>query len=144
MWYNKTVPEREGHTLTGGSQQLERVDTMTTKMTKKDYFNALLTYVPADRADLTAFIARELEALSKKNTNTKAAQESAAKNADVSAKLLEIMVGRPEHTVSELTYFVGDPDVSTQRVAIVLASLVSAGKVERVEKGRKAYFKLVG
>lgn len=113
------------------------------KMTKKDFFNELLNYVPADKVELCNFIHHELDILAKKNTNSKTAIESAEKNAAVSEKLLEIMANKPDPlTISELTHFIGNPDVSTQRVAVVMASLVSAGKAIRSEDGRKARFKL--
>ena len=117
------------------------------KMTKRDYFNTLLT-IDAVKSNpaLVEFVEHELELLAKKNasgsgkmTATQIANES------IKAEILECMANEPNRmfTISEMQKsFDCCAELSNQRISALVRQLVNDEKVVRIEDKRKAYFKI--
>ena len=118
------------------------------KMTKKDYFNALIDVVEGydvDNKDMyIEFLNHEIELLSKKSTaKTKTQKENEVLIEDVYKVLAEI--GRPV-TITEVIQNAGDSVVATmtnQKVSALMKILKNAGRVVRVDDKKKAYFSIV-
>lgn len=125
-----------------------------TKMTKRDYFNALSEIVkstnPANSADLLAFINHEVELLDKKNSY-KSSNPTKAQlaNEGLKATLLEVMaeVDKPA-TITELQRadtrlaFDENGSISNQRLSALLRQMIDSGTVVRTTEKKKAYFSL--
>ena len=126
-----------------------------TKMTKRDYFNALSEIVkntkPANSADLLTFIDHEVELLDKKNSY-KSSNPTKAQlaNEGLKATLLEVMaeVDKPA-TITELqkadTRLSVDEKgetISNQRLSALLRQMIDSGTVVRTTEKKKAYFSL--
>lgn len=117
------------------------------KMTKKDYFNALIDVVEGydvDNKDMyIEFLNHEIELLSKKSTaKTKTQKENEVLIEDVYKVLAEI--GRPV-TITEVIQNAGDSVVATmtnQKVSALMKILKNAGRVVRVDDKKKAYFSI--
>lgn len=115
---------------------------MATKMTKRDYFNALRAIV-ADNAELTAFIDYELELLDRKSSRgskkpTKTQLENEKLKADIMVTLTEadtmlnikeLMAVCP--TITEL---------SNQKITHLLTPLVNEGKLVKTYVKKVPYF----
>ena len=114
------------------------------KMTKRDYFNALLA-IPAVNADsaLTDFINHELELLAKKNSAEKKPTAVQVANDGIKSAIVEGMEPNRLYTITELIKEIPEcADMTNQRVSALVRQLKDDGKVERVEEKRKAYFRL--
>ena len=120
---------------------------MTEKMTKRDWYNEMLTLVEAsdyeNKADAIAFINHEVELLNKRTGRsgmTKTQKENVAVMEQIKEALSE--AGRPV-TISEL---MGINEVmgnySNQKLSALVRQLVKAGEVVRTEDKKKAYFSL--
>lgn len=117
-----------------------------TKSVEKMTYVTALTYV-LENATLPTEVAEKLEALKaqqvKRNSADKKPTKTQVANEVTKELVLEVLreVGE-KLTVSELQ--TKHPDLtamSNQKVAALVRQLVKEGKVERVEEGRKAYFK---
>ena len=122
----------------------------TTKMTKKDYFKALLAIeeVNANSA-MVNFINHEIELLEKKNGKrkpTKTQEENEiikelildkmAENVNQLFTATEIMKAiQPKIEVVELT---------NQKVSALIRQLIEVNLVKRIVDKRKTYFQIVG
>jgi hypothetical protein len=117
------------------------------KMTKRDYFNALLT-IDAVKSNpaLVEFVEHELELLAKKNASGSGKMTATqVANEGIKAEILECMANEPNRmfTISEMQKsFDCCAEMSNQRVSALVRQLVNDGKVERIEDKRKAYFKI--
>lgn len=112
------------------------------KMTKKDYFNALLKLdsVKAN-ADLVKFIEHELELLAKKNSAEKKQTATQKANEGVKSVILETL-GNSSMTITEMQKANADlAELSNQKISALLKQLVESGSVVREEIKRKAHFK---
>ena len=113
-----------------------------TKMTKKDYFNAvisLLDYVPFDNIDadlppqeeIVKFCKNEIDLLYKKSAKAKdKAAEKKAKMDDLTVAILNFLDGCDEPaTINTIVAAVGDafPDITNAKVSSRLSPLVKAG-----------------
>lgn len=110
-----------------------------TKMTKRDYFNQILSKYPLT-ADEKAFIDHELELLDRKNASGGAKVPTATQKANegLKSEILDIMASDTRYTVSELDKMLGIG--SPNKTNALVKQLKDAGLVIRtVEKGR-AYF----
>lgn len=122
--------------------------TNTKKMTKKDYFNALLN-IPevGTSAELVAFIDHELELLEKKSekkSENKKPTATQIENEKLKEAIMEYMKPEVLYAIKELLENIEDCDgFSTPKMSALLHSLAKEGKVERVEEKRKIYWKLV-
>ena len=119
----------------------------TTKMTKAQKF-AMLRAIPAvaENAMLVEFIDHELELLSKKNSAEKKPTAQQTANAGIQSAILSAMSAEPNRlfTITELIKSVPEcAELTNQRVSALVRQLVDAGKVERTEEKRKAFFRFL-
>lgn len=119
----------------------------TKKMTKKDYFNTLLSLseVKSNPA-LVEFIEHELELLAKKNSAEKKPTAQQVANQGVAEAIVAHMSADPTRlfTITELIKEVpACADLTNQRVSAIVRGLIGVS-VERVEEKRKAYFRALG
>jgi Cft2 family RNA processing exonuclease len=117
------------------------------KMTKKDYFNALLNVEGVkSNENLVKFINHELELLAKKNASgTGKMTASQLVNEGIKNEILECMASEPNRlfTISEMQkVFPCCAELSNQKLSALIRQLMTDGKVERVEEKRKAYFRI--
>ena len=133
-------------------KNLKEVDTMSTtkKLTKKDYFSTLRTYVeslgdakigdlPAD--DVLAFIDHEVELLAKKSGGEKKPTAKQTENDGIKQTIIDGMAQNRLYTITEVQKEIC-PDLSNQRVSALMRQLKDENKVVRTEDKRKAYFSL--
>ena len=114
------------------------------KMTKRDYFNALLA-IPAVNADsgLTDFINHELELLAKKNSAEKKPTAVQVVNDGIKSAILAGMTPGTLYIITDLIKTIPEcAELTNQRVSALVRQL-SPDYIERVEEKRKAYFRLV-
>lgn len=117
---------------------------MTNKITKSDRFNEILTMIPADRDDLRDFINHELELLTKKNSSDKKPTKNQRENEVIKNDIILNLISDKQMTISEM--MAADETLSSmtnQKIASLVRQLLLAGKVERIEDKRKAYFKAI-
>ena len=116
-----------------------------TKMTKRDYFNSLLSLseVQADET-LVSFINHELELLSKKNSSEKKPTATQIANDSLKVAITNYLSEGGKHTISEMLAEVPALEgMQNQKVSALMRQLIADGQVERVEIKRKAYFRKV-
>ena len=116
------------------------------KMTKRDYFNALLNIADVKaNAEMVAFIEHELELLAKKNSAEKKPTAVQVANEGIKDVILETLENADRMmTISEMQKANEElGELSNQRISALIKQLLNDGKVERIEDKRKAYFKLV-
>ena len=118
----------------------------TTKMTKRDYFNAILavlaTVKDTDVSGLTAFVNHEIELLENKRSTakpTKTQTENLAVKETIVSVLKEI--GKPV-TITEMQKFSAElAEFSCQKLSALLKQLVENDKtVTKVTEKKKTYF----
>lgn len=134
---------------------------MAEKMTKRDYFGALKSIIEGqaeinNKADIIAFIDKEVALLDKKSDKSKETKTKKANDA-IQAAILTVLadVGKPS-TISELmedtrlaTYTEEDKDgvqvlkMSNQKLSAIMKKLVDGGQVIKTEDKKKSYFSLV-
>ena len=128
----------------------KEVDIMTnTKMTKKDYFKALLAIeeVKANSA-IVDFINHEIELLEKKNSNRKPSKAQ-AENENIKELILDKMGENVNQlfTATEIMKAIQpnvEIELTNQKVSALLRQLVADDMVKRVEDKRKTYFQIIG
>ena len=115
---------------------------MQNKMTKKDYFKAImaLEQVSANK-DFADFLQHEIDLLDKKATNkkpTKVQEENVAIKNEIVATLTD--------EGATVTDIMGKSEtlkaLSNQRVSALLRQLVDEGKAYKYAEGKKSLFKL--
>jgi len=113
----------------------------TKKMTKKDYFKALLAIDEvADNEELVKFINHELELLGKK-ADKKPTKEQEA-NKVLMDKIVAVMTSEGA-TASDIAKKSDDlKDLSNQKVSSMLRKLVEDGRVVKYAEGKKSLFRL--
>lgn len=121
--------------------------TKTTKLTKAQKFT-MLRAIPAvaENPVLVEFIDHEVELLSKKNSAEKKPTAQQTANAGIQSAILSAMSAEPNRlfTITELIKSVpACADLTNQRVSALVRQLVDAGKVERTEEKRKAFFRFL-
>ena len=120
---------------------------MTKKMTKKDYFTALLAIEQIrENEELSAFINHELEQLEKKSSGKRAETENQKNNEEIKSKILSVLSTEKEMSISDIQKAGGDSlsGLSNQKMNALILQLKKAEKVERVEIKGRAYFVLAG
>ena len=111
------------------------------KMTKRDYFTAIL-----NKYDLTAgeksFIEHELELLAKKNSSEKKPTAQQVANEGLKSVILNVLTENGGlMTITDIQKSSAElADLSNQRISAIVRQMVGI-TVERVEDKRKAYFK---
>ena len=110
------------------------------KMTKRDYFTAILSKYNLT-ADEKAFVEHELELLAKKNSAEKKPTAQQTANESVKQNILNGMEVNRLYTVTEIQKSIPEcAELSNQRVSALLRQMVLDGAVVRTEDKRKAYF----
>ena len=118
----------------------------TTKMTKRDYFNAILavlaTVEDTDVSGLTAFVNHEIELLENKRSSTKPTKTQ-TENLAVKETIVSVLkeIGKPV-TITEIQKFSVDlAEFSCQKLSALLKQLVENDKtVTKVTEKKKTYF----
>lgn len=132
--------------------------TSTVRLTKRDFFNAILSKVDMDAtydiskgdatvkvsgADVAGFLNHELELLDRKNTVDKKPTATQVANEGIKADIkafLDVHKGE-KFTVSALMKSVpAIADASNQKVSSLVRQMVLDGQADRIEDKRKAYF----
>ena len=132
--------------------------TSTVRLTKRDFFNAILSKVDMDAtydiskgdatvkvsgADVAGFLNHELELLDRKNTVDKKPTATQVANEGIKADIKAFLDAHKgeKFTVSALMKSVpAIADASNQKVSSLVRQMVIDGLVERIEDKRKAYF----
>jgi hypothetical protein len=116
-------------------------------MTKKDYFNELLTIKEvADNEKLVAFIEHELELLAKKNSTASGDKKLTAtqkENEGIKQAILDFMEPNRLYTITEILKgceACREKEMSNQRVSSLVRQLKDAEKVTRIEDKKRALF----
>ena len=128
-------------------------NTKTTKLTKRDHFNTLLSITEvAENPVLVAFIEHELELLDKKNAADRKPTAVQVANEGLREAILDFMEEGKSYTVSDLIKQVpACADLSQSKVSAILRPLLLVtakgeanpdGVLDRYEEKGKAYFKL--
>ena len=118
----------------------------TTKMTKRDYFNAILavlaTVEDTDVSGLTAFVNHEIELLENKRSTTKPTKTQ-TENLAVKETIVSVLkeIGKPV-TITEMQKFSADlAEYSCQKLSALLKQLVENDKtVTKLTEKKKTYF----
>ena len=118
----------------------------TTKMTKRDYFNAILavlaTVEDTDVSGLTAFVNHEIELLENKRSTAKPTKTQ-TENLAVKETIVSVLkeMGKPA-TISEMQKFSAElAEFSCQKLSALLKQLVENDKtVTKVTEKKKTYF----
>ena len=132
--------------------------TSSVRLTKRDFFNAILSKVDMDAtydiskgdatikvsgADVAGFLNHELELLDRKNTVDKKPTATQVANEGIKADIkafLDTHKGE-KFTVSALMKSVPSiADASNQKVSSLVRQMVLDGQADRIEDKRKAYF----
>jgi hypothetical protein len=112
------------------------------KMTKRDYFTAILEKYPLS-ADEKAFVEHELELLAKKNASDKKPTAQQTANEGIKTAILEGMTSGRFYTVTEIQKeILKGEELSNQKVSALIRQLKDAGLVVKTEDKRKSYFSL--
>lgn len=132
--------------------------TSTVRLTKRDYFNAILSKVDMDAtydiskgdatvkvsgADVAGFLNHELELLDRKNTVDKKPTATQVANEGIKADIKAFLDAHKgeKFTVSALMKSVpAIADASNQKVSSLVRQMVLDGQADRIEDKRKAYF----
>lgn len=112
----------------------------TTKTTKREYINRILTYVHDEDKP---YLLNELALLDKKSTAEKKPTAVQVANEGIKAEIAEGMTANTIYTVTDIQK--GIPacaELSNQRVSALLRQMVEAGVIVRTEDKRKAHFSL--
>ena len=123
---------------------------MTKKMTKKDYYNVLLSIAEVKANDsLVKFIENELELLAKKNNGDRKPTAAQKANEDLKAFILEEMTANPNklYTATDVMKAVQplvDYELSNQKISALLRTLGDKGtdEVKKIVDKRKSYFQI--
>lgn len=116
----------------------------TKKVTKKDNFAKVLSYIPATEVELVEFIQKEIDALVKKsNTKSKAEKEKQAQNEELKNTLLRVLGSLDEPvSVTQLMEYEEFAGLSNQKISALLRQMKLEGTVIRTEEKKKAYFSI--
>ena len=113
----------------------------TKKMTKRDYFTAIMSKYPLT-AEEKAFVEHELELLEKKNSSEKKPTAQQVANDGIKTAILEGMAPNRLYTITEIQKEIPEcAELSNQRVSALMRQMVG-NEIVRTEDKRKAYFSL--
>lgn len=126
--------------------------TNTTKMTKASAFSIALELVNQsahpDKVAVAEKIAKEIENLGKKNSNSGKPTKAQQENALIAQDMAEWMADQPDRLFSITELSKECPAVlgfNPQKIRPMLTGLIKSGQVERTEgKGGKPMFQFVG
>lgn len=113
----------------------------TKKMTKRDYFTAILSKYPLTEAE-KAFVEHELELLAKKNSSEKKPTAQQVVNEGIKAAIVAGMTSNRLYTITEIQKEIPEcAELSNQRISALIRQMVG-NEIVRTEDKRKAYFSL--
>ena len=111
------------------------------KMTKRDYFTAILSKYPLTDAEKD-FVNHELELLEKKNSAEKKPTAQQVANEGIKAAIVAGMTPNRLYTITEIQKEIPEcAELSNQRVSALIRQMVG-NEIVRTEDKRKAYFSL--
>ena len=114
--------------------------TNSPKMTKRDYFNRILSYA---KDEDKAFLLHELELLEKKNSTPHKPTATQVANEGIKDTILAVLADGTPRTIGEICKADASlSELSSQRVSALVKQLRDSGAVKREEIKRKAYFSL--
>lgn len=114
----------------------------TTKMTKRDYFTAILAKYPLTD-DEKAFVEHELELLTKKNSADKKPTAQQVANDGIKTAIADGMTANRLYTVTELIKEIPEcAELTNQRGSALLRQMIADGTVIKTVDKRKSYFQL--
>ena len=114
---------------------------MANKMTKRDYFNAILAKYPLTD-DEQKFVQNELDLLAKKNASKKPTATQVA-NEGIKTAILDNLDKGAKYTITDIMKLVPEcTDLTNQKVSAIVRQMVDDGTIVRIEDKRKAYFKI--
>ena len=127
---------------------MKGIDTMTKKMTKKDYFEILKGAYPKDANnynEMIEFINHEIELLEKKSSQGKKPTANQMENEGFLEIIQNILQeSNKAMTISDIQNANEELPTSNQRMSALMKKLVESGVVEKTYEKRKPYFKWVG
>ena len=127
---------------------MKGIDTMTKKMTKKDYFEILKGAYPKDANnynEVIEFINHEIELLEKKSSQGKKPTANQMENEGFLEIIQNILQGSDKAmTISDIQNANEELPTSNQRMSALMKKLFESGVVEKTYEKRKPYFKWVG
>ena len=140
LWYNKYIKRKENLTNQNG------IDTMANKkMTKKDYFNALLA-MPEVQAntEMVEFLEHEIDLLTRKNSGERKPTATQKANEVIKAAIFEGMEDNRCYSITEMIKEIPEcNELSNQKVAVLVRQLMDDGKVEKIVEKRRSLFRKV-
>lgn len=113
---------------------------MTTKMTKRDHFNRILSYAHEEDKE---FIQHEIELLNKKNSAERKPTAKQIANEGIKTAIGEWMEQGSLYASADVTK--GCPaceGLTAQRVSALLTQMVASGVLTRTEDKRKSFYSL--
>lgn len=115
----------------------------TSKMTKKDYFNAIRAIV-IDNQELVDFIDREIELLNRKSSSKRKPTERQIENEGLKNLIIEtLMKNDTLMSIPELQAAIpAFADFKPQKISALLIALRKEKKVKRIHVKKVAYFTL--
>ena len=127
---------------------MKGIDTMTKKMTKKDYFEILKGAYPKDANnynEVIEFINHEIELLERKSSQGKKPTANQMENEGFLEIIQNILQeSNKAMTISDIQNANEELPTSNQRMSALMKKLVESGVVEKAYEKRKPYFKWVG
>ena len=127
---------------------MKGIDTMTKKMTKKDYFEILKGAYPKSANnynEVIEFINHEIELLEKKSSQGKKPTANQMENEGFLEIIQNILQeSNKAMTISDIQNANEELPTSNQRMSALMKKLVESGVVEKNYEKRKPYFKWVG
>ena len=109
------------------------------RMTKRELFASVLTYLPAGAVAERELIEKAIARLETKRAGSGKPTAKQMANESMKAAIVEFMLPEEKYTIAQLMDVVGE---SNQKVSALMAQLVKAGVVIRGEEKRKAFFVL--
>lgn len=125
---------------------------MADKMTKRDYFEMLKGFIPADAeraTELVEFIDKQIEQLDAKATKARERAAERKAEGDELRAMVAAAVTEEFQTIDQImtAMELDDPDVTRAKITARLGQLVKAGEVMKVamtvDKRRVMHYKLV-
>ena len=115
---------------------------MATKMTKRDFYNRILSYAHEEDVE---FLQHEIELLDKKNSAERKPTPKQVENAGFKADILAWMESGVQYAVADIVK--GVPSIeaaglSANRVTAMMTQLVNDGSVIRSTDKRKSVYTL--
>jgi len=121
---------------------------MEKKITQKEYYNALISYLKGEETSFTAddlipFVESRLALLNNRSANRKPSKAKVETDSFREVVLQVLANATEPMTASEVLAddAIAD-DVTLPKVTSALTFLKNAGKVERIEDGKKVKFKI--